>query len=136
LLFIEEISELILAELRRAQRQIHARELRHFGPLSRVEEKVGAVGRPRDGVRVPVGEKARRLHLAAGGGHQRDVREAARARGEERDPSAVWRPRERMADLQRIRDQSLRERAVTLAINPRHVQLRAAAHERDRFAVG
>jgi hypothetical protein len=58
LLFIEQIAELVLAELRRAEDQVHARELRDLGPLARIEEQERTVWRPRHAGRIAVGQEA------------------------------------------------------------------------------
>src|SRR5262249_4736498 len=123
LIFVEEIPELILSELRRAQDQVDAGELPDFGALARIEEQEGAVRRPGHAGRVAIGQEADRLRVAARGWYDADVGEPARTGVEEGDPSAVGRPGERMPDLEFVRDDALRERPLFFRLYIEHAQL-------------
>jgi hypothetical protein len=73
---------------------------------------------------LPLARKLR-LDLAAGRGHYGDVGEAARARGEERDPSAIGRPRDQVAVWSRSAMMPFVAACGRPAIDIHHVRLRA-----------
>ena len=133
---LEQIAELILAELRRAEDQVNARDLAALGPLARREREERPVRAPVDCVGVHVADERHLPCLAAFHRRNPRVRQHAAGCGEVRGPLIVGRELNRTARIERAAKRAGGQQSIAFRVHVDHAQLAAVAEECERFPVG